>query len=115
MELKYLNKKYTDEESLANLAKQFASGKPCKHIVLENFFEEKFAQTLHDNFPKFDTLKVVRKSLNENKREDYHFERWHPAFGELRDFMITDEVSNFMSTLTGIDGLFTNTDSLTRD
>ncbi len=112
MGLEFINKKYTDKENLAKLAEQFRSAQPCKHIVLENFFEEEFATTLHDNFPKFDTLKVVRKSLNENKREDYHFERWHPAFGQLRDSMITEGISDFMSTLTGIDGLFTNTDSL---
>lgn len=112
MGLELINKEYTDPDKLTKLAEEFAHAKPCKHIVLDNFFEEEFAHTLHDNFPKFETLKVVRKSLNENKREDYHFERWHPAFGELRDFMITDEVSEFMSTLTGINGLFTNTDAL---
>lgn len=112
MGLELINKEYTDPDKLTKLAEEFAHAKPCKHIVLDNFFEEEFAHALHDNFPKFETLKVVRKSLNENKREDYHFERWHPAFGELRDFMITDEVSEFMSTLTGINGLFTNTDAL---
>lgn len=112
MGLELINKEYTHPDKLAKLAVEFANAKPCKHIVLDNFFEEEFAHTLHDNFPKFETLKVVRKSLNENKREDYHFERWHPAFGELRDFMITDEASEFMSTLTGINGLFTNTDAL---
>jgi len=112
MGIDIINKKYTSPEGLAKISKQFASAQPCKHIVLENFFEEEFANTLHDNFPAFETLKVVRKSLNENKREDYHFERWHPSFAQLRDSMITKEVSNFMSTLTGIEGLFTNTDSL---
>ena len=79
MGLERINAAYTSSESLQKLHEQFSQAQPCKHIVLENFFEEEFANTLHDNFPKFDTLKVVRKSLNENKREDYHFERWHPA------------------------------------
>ncbi|MCB0540730.1 MAG: hypothetical protein KDE33_24655, partial [Bacteroidetes bacterium] len=112
MGLELINKKYTNPENLKKLAEQFQNAQPCKHIMLENFFEEEFANTIHDNFPAFESLNVVRKSLNENKREDYHFERWHPAFAKLRDGMITDEVSKFMSTLTGIDGLFTNTDSL---
>lgn len=112
MSLEIINSEYTKAENLQKLNEQFSSAKPCKHIVLENFFEESFANTLHDNFPKFDTLKVVRKSLNENKREDYHFERWHSSFGQLRDTMITKEVGEFMSKLTGIEGLFTNTDSL---
>ncbi|MEZ4915660.1 MAG: 2OG-Fe(II) oxygenase [Chitinophagales bacterium] len=112
MGLELINKKYTNPENLKKLAEQFQNAQPCKHIMLENFFEEEFANTIHDNFPAFESLNVVRKSLNENKREDYHFERWHPAFAKLRDGMITDEVSKFMSTLTGIEGLFTNTDSL---
>lgn len=107
-----INEKYTSEEGLAKITEQFANAQPCKHIVLENFFEAEFAETLHEHFPAFETLKVVRKSLNENKREDYHFERWHPAFGKLQQSMITKEVSDFVSSLTGIDGLFTNTDAL---
>lgn len=112
MALEIINAKYTSPEGLAAIHKQFVEAQPCKHICLPNFFEENFANTLHDNFPAFDSLQVIRKSLNENKREDYHFERWHPAFGQLQQAMITEEIGKFMSDLTGIEGLFTNTDSL---
>ncbi len=112
MDLPLINTKYTSEEGIKTLREQFQGAIPCQHIMLDDFFVEDFANSLHDNFPSFESLKVVRKSLNENKREDYHFERWHPSFSELRDMMISEEAGKFISQLTGIDGLFTNTDAL---
>lgn len=107
-----INPAYLQEEKIKELRAQFDSGIPCKHIVLDDFFTPRVAAELFENFPSLESLKVVRKSLNENKREDYHFERWHPTFSEVRDLLITEAMGEWMSKVTGIDGLFTNTDPL---
>lgn len=107
-----INPVFLQDDKIKELRAQFENGNPCKHILLDDFFTQRVANDLFENFPSLDTLKVVRKSLNENKSEDYHFERWHPTFSEVRDVFISKEMSQFMSKLTGIDGLFTNTDPL---
>jgi hypothetical protein len=107
-----INPLYLQEEKIKELRAQFDKGIPCKHIVLEDFFTAEIANQLYENFPPLESLKVVRKSLNENKREDYHFERWHPAFTKVRDTFTSKEMGELMSKITGIDGLFTNTDPL---
>ena len=72
-----INPKYLDPAFVAELKTAYDTASPCKHIVLENFFQEDIALDLFNNFPSIDQLNVKRKSLNEDKSEDYHFERWH--------------------------------------
>jgi hypothetical protein len=98
-------------ERLPELTAQFAAGQP-KHVVLDNFLNEEVANALHQHFPSVDSLKVKRKSLNENKVEDYHFERWDPIFTEVRKAIRSSEFGTWISTLTGIDNLQTPDDAL---
>lgn len=112
MSLDLINPKYTSPEALAQLAEEFKSGQPCKHIVLDDFLLSDVANDLHGNFPPLSTLNVKRKSLNENKSEDYHFERWHPAFSNVRNTIRSEEFSKWISDVTGIEGLVTTDDSL---
>jgi hypothetical protein len=107
-----INPKYLEEATIKKLHESFENANPCKHILLDDFFTEEVANELYENFPSFESLKVVRKSLNENKREDYHFEKWHPTFTKVRDTFTSPEMGDFMSKISGIEGLFTNTDSL---
>ena len=107
-----INSIYLEEEKIAELKADFNNAKPCKYIVLPNFLTEELATTLYENFPKIDTLNVKRKSLNENKSEDYHFERFHPSFSDLKAVVSTPEMYQFMETITGIKGLRTTNDSL---
>lgn len=44
------------------LCKQFIRARPFRHIVIENFLEAGFAQSLLDNFPEFDE----KLAINEN-------------------------------------------------
>ncbi|GGH76690.1 MAG: 2OG-Fe(II) oxygenase [Bacteroidetes bacterium] len=110
--MKHINPKYTSAEAIAELRKQFDNGHPCRHLVLDDFFDSEAADTMFANFPSLESLNVKRKSLNENKSEDYHFERWNPVFGEVRDTVQSDEFAKFMSQITGIEGLKTTPDSL---
>lgn len=109
---KIINPKYTSEANIAELNNQFVNAPHCQHIFLDDFFTEETASTLYENFPSFESLNVIRKSLNENKREDYNFEAWHPTFQKVRETLASKEFSEIISRITGIDGLFTNFDSL---
>ncbi|MCE2816494.1 MAG: 2OG-Fe(II) oxygenase [Cryomorphaceae bacterium] len=98
-------------ERLPELTAQFAAGQP-KHVVLDHFLVPDVANALHQHFPSVDSLKVKRKSLNENKVEDYHFERWDPVFTDVRNAIRSAEFGQWMSTLTGIENLQTPDDAL---
>jgi Rps23 Pro-64 3,4-dihydroxylase Tpa1-like proline 4-hydroxylase len=107
-----INPKYISPEAVKNLHEQFENAVPYRYLVLEDFLQESVATALYENFPGIDHLNVKRKSLNEDKSEDYHFERWHPVFSRLRDAIASDEWCAIMNDITGIDGLHTTSDSL---
>jgi hypothetical protein len=76
---------YLKAENAAALSESYTNAQPCKYLVMENFFTEEIANDLFANFPSIQDLNVKRKSLNEDKSEDYHFERWHPSFAKIRE------------------------------
>lgn len=91
---------------------QFAEGMPCRHVVIENFFRPEIADQLYEKFPPFETLNVKRKSINEDKAEDYHFERWDPVFSRVRDALQSKDFCAWISEVTGVEGLRSTDDSL---
>lgn len=107
-----LNPAYLSEEKIKEIRQQFESAAPCKHIALDNFFTDEVANILYENFPKQETLNVKRKSINENKSEEYHLENFHPKFNEVRDFLNTPQMYEWISKATGIEGLSSTFDSL---
>ena len=86
-----INPKYLSDDAISQLHEQYETAEPFKHLVLENFFTEDVANRLFEHFPSMDSLKVKRKSLNEDKVEDYHFERWDPVFTDARNALSSDE------------------------
>lgn len=112
MDINNINSTYTSEEAREQLHRQFSTAIPCRHLVLDDFFEQGIADQLYENFPPMDSLNVKRKSLNENKAEDYHFERWHPSFAQVRDTVNSEAFYEWIRRVTGIDGLVTTQDSL---
>ena len=107
-----INPEYTSKEAVEALNKRFNEAQPCRHLALPNFLDQRLAEELHGNFPKIKSLNVKRKSLNEDKSEDYHFERWHPSFTKLREVVAGEEFSKWISAVTGVEGLHTTDDSL---
>lgn len=107
-----INPKYLSDDAISQLHEQYETAEPFKHLVLENFFTEDVANRLFEHFPSMDSLKVKRKSLNEDKVEDYHFERWDPVFTDARNALRSDEWYAKLSSITGIAGLHTTDDNL---
>lgn len=112
MDIPNINHTYTTDEAMEHLHRQFTTAIPCRHLVLDDFLKEEIADQLYENFPPMESLNVKRKSLNENKAEDYHFERWHPAFSKVRESVNSEEFYQWMRRVTGIEGLVTTRDSL---
>lgn len=109
---KIINPKYTSPEAIADLNKQFNEAVPYRHIVLENFLNDDVALKMFENFPDINSLNVKRKSLNEDKSEDYHFDRWDPIFSEVREVIKSEDWCKMMSQITGIGNLSTTMDAL---
>ncbi len=107
-----INSTYTSDEAREHLHRQFSTAIPCRHLVLDDFLDKEIADQLYENFPPMESLNVKRKSLNENKAEDYHFERWHPSFAKVREAVSSEEFYQWMREVTGIEELRTTTDSL---
>ena len=107
-----INPKYLSPSKIEELKQDYNNAKPCKFLNLPDFLNEELATCLYENFPKIDSLNVKRKSLNENKSEDYHFERWDSSFSELREIVKSEEFCKIIREITGIEGLHTTTDSL---
>jgi len=107
-----INEAYLNSEHAAKLNQLYINAKPCKYLVMENFFTEEIADDLFENFPSIKDLNVKRKSLNEDKSEDYHFERWHPSFAKIREAVSSNQWYQQLEKITGIEGLHTTTDAL---
>jgi Rps23 Pro-64 3,4-dihydroxylase Tpa1-like proline 4-hydroxylase len=107
-----INPTYTSLEAEEKLHRSFSTAIPCKHLVLDDFLDQEVADQLFHNFPSVESLNVKRKSLNENKAEDYHFERWHPAFSQVREVVGSKAFADWMSRITGVEDLRTTRDSL---
>lgn len=107
-----INPIYLTDSKIEELKNNFSTAKPCNYVVLPNFLNEEFATLLYENFPKLDTLNVKRKSINEKKSEDYHFERFHPSFSEVKEVLSAPEFIKIIETITGIKNLTTSNDAL---
>lgn len=113
MELdKIINPDYTHPDKLPGLKQKFENAQPYRYLVLENFLQPDVADAMYEQFPKIETLNVKRKSLNEDKSEDYHFERWDPIFTKVKEAIQSKEFCDVMTTITGIENLSVTPDSL---
>ncbi len=107
-----INPIYTSSEAREKLRKDFDTNIPYRHIILDDFLNQDIADEMYANFPSMNSLNVRRKSINENKAEDYHFEGWHTSFSKVKEEVRSKAFYQWMAHITGIKGLRTTTDSL---
>lgn len=103
---------FFEPSNLERLKKEFDAGKPYRHIKIDSFLDEAFANALYDNFPGLDQMSRKYAGLNENKAEGAGFEKFHPAFSELKAALNTPEFYKALSAITGIDQLYSVEDAL---
>ncbi|GAB4125675.1 MAG: hypothetical protein OHK0045_10170 [Raineya sp.] len=106
------NEEYFSEEKVQKLQQEFLEATPYKHLVMDNFLKEDFAEILHANFPATEKLAKHYDGLNENKSEGANFGDFHPAFAELRKDLMSKEFATWMAAVTGIDDVFVTDDNL---
>ena len=103
---------FFSEANLERLHRDFEVGKPYKHVKIDSFLDEEFANNLTANFPGEDKMSRNYQGLNENKSEGSGFENFHPSFKQLRAALNTPGFYKALSTITGIEGLFSVEDGL---
>lgn len=105
-----VNPIYFDPAKIAEIKEIFNNNTPCRHIILDNFLVEEVANTLYENFPSIDEMNVKRKSLNENKREEYHFDKFHPAFTDVREAIMGEQLTEVWHQISGLEDLICTPD-----
>lgn len=110
--MKHINPKYTSPTALKKLHDSFENAQPYKHLVMDDFLEEEFANLLYDHFPSIEKLNKHYKGLNENKSEGSNFGDFHPSFSEMRERIMSEELGQWMTEVTGIPALFVTDDKL---
>lgn len=100
-----INPIYFDKSTIAALKATFNSNTPCKHIIMDNFLTEKYADLLYENFPKLEDMHVKRKSLNEDKKEEYNFDNFHPVFNQVREAIRSQELIDVWHEISGLENL----------
>lgn len=106
------NPQIFDAQFVNALSQKFQTAKPYKHIVIENFLNEDFANTLHANFPPLNSLAKHYHGLNEHKSEGSNFEKFNPAFSKLREALNTPETQKIIEQITGIKDIYSTNDNL---
>ena len=98
----------TDLINPANVAKykeEFNSGKPYKHLVIDNFLTDKVADSLFNNFPKMTDLRKHYKGLNEQKSEGSSFNEYHGDFVKVLEAIKCEEFVKMLEEIVKIDDL----------
>lgn len=107
-----INKKYLQEDTIQELSKQFHSASPFPFIIMENFLEEELANMLYEKFPDNTKLDIHWNGLNEKKSEGCNFENFDHAFSELKQYIMSPEMSKWIEQTTGVKDSIVSDDKL---
>lgn len=108
----HIHEKYTQTEEILRLKQSFQEAKPYRHLVMDNFLVESFANQLFENFPTIDKLHKHYHGLNENKSEGANFADFHPVFTEMRNVTMSEELAKWVAEVTSIPEVFVTDDKL---
>lgn len=93
-------------------ARQFAEAKPFKHVVIDNFLEQKIAQALLDNFPSVqDTSKLVNEFGKPHPKSAISdISSLQPPYHTLDNYIKTRAFLGLIEKITGIADLLYDPD-----
>src|SRR5262245_2323229 len=92
-----------DDTYSKQLLTQFNTNQPIRHLVIDNFLEKDFANTINKNFPSIDEMRTHYKGVNEKKAEHSDFSRLHPSFEQLHRELSSGRLIAWLQKITGID------------
>lgn len=107
-----INDQKLSEQNLLLLKEEFDHATPYRHLVIDNFLDEDFANKLVSNFPSFEVLSRHYKGLNEQKSEGANFDLFDPIFSELRRALNEESFRKKIAFVTGIENIFSTEDAL---
>ncbi len=85
------------------LGERFQSASPFPHLVLDNFFDDRFAQNLLEQFPSFDPSKAMNElGLVGKKAVNTKLADINELYKELDELFKSSDFLMFMSTITEI-------------
>lgn len=87
----------------ADLQRQFLSGRPFRHVVIENFLQPEYCAALSTEFPTFDTA-TARNELGQVGRKSVHpnLAQLGPSYVRFDQLLQNDEFLKFVSAITSI-------------
>ncbi len=95
------------EHNLDALQSRYRSAKPFPHIVLDNFLEPDVVRLAMDEFPPLDPGEWnIYSHANERKFSHTEPATWPPTLQAVLAELNSQPVVDFLSKLTGIEGLF---------
>jgi Rps23 Pro-64 3,4-dihydroxylase Tpa1-like proline 4-hydroxylase len=106
------NSHYFEEGAIAKLQKEFNESKPYRHLMMDGFLNAELADSLYNNFPSVEKLNKHYHGLNEQKSEGSNFSDFHPDFTVLRGSLMSKDLYQWLSKVTGIEDVFITDDNL---
>jgi len=95
------------ERGVATMGTQYRSASPFPHIVLDGFLEPKAAQQAMEEFTLLDGERWnAYVHINERKFSHNDPSSWGPGLRSILEQLESQPFEQFLSELTGIDGLF---------
>jgi len=110
--MQIFSNKINDQQFIDGLKKEFSEAKPYKHLMIDNFLTEEFANLIYDKFPPLELLSRHYHGLNENKSEGADFNSFDVSFSQLREALNTEEFKKKVEYITGINDIFSTQDNL---
>lgn len=107
-----INEKYLQEEIIKKLATQYNTASPFPYIIMENFLQEDIANMLYEKFPNNTQLDIHWNGLNEKKSEGADFQNFDHAFSELKQYIMSSEMSQWIEKTTGVKDSIVSDDKL---
>lgn len=100
-----LTQKISDETYVTKLKNCFAIAKPYKHVVIDNFLDNSFAQALAKNFPSLESMKTKYNGINEKKAEHSELGSLTPEFHQLKEALFNKDFIHFIEQVSGAGNL----------
>jgi hypothetical protein len=92
-------------QNISSLSTEFQTNIPFEHVVIDNFFEESYAQYLHDSFPSLSQTKWIEYNNPVEKKYATNDFSQFPIFQELFQRLQSQETIHPIQTMTGISTL----------
>ena len=107
-----LNLAHFDAPAILSLKEQFDQAAPFRHVVIDDFLNSAFADSLRSGFPPLEKMRTHYSGINERKAEDNDLTRLHPNFTLLHQRLSAPDFLQWMGEISGIPSLHTIEDRL---